>query len=173
MVGLIAKTKVADVVVIAETFATVMTTMIGTDSREKRMIVGDADFCKTYRHSRVGGKPQGRATTRQHSTPPPRHCGLDPQSIGAVAGHTTSQTNHHYSPSPLMETFAKLSGTAIVCSDYQSAKLGFLIDSHLRGNDGRFCKGFLMGEESKSLSQCMTLGSEGEQDSPTTPSYWL
>ena len=51
-----------------------------------------------------------------------------------------------FDSSPIKETFAKLSGTAIVCSDYQSAKLGFLIDSHLRGNDGRLCKGLIKGE---------------------------
>ena len=45
------------------------------------------------------------------------------------------------SPSPLMETFAKLSGTAIGCSDSQSAKFDFPIDSRLCRNDGRFCKG--------------------------------
>ena len=50
-----------------------------------------------------------------------------------------------FDSSPIKETFAKLSGTAIVCSDYQSAKLGFLIDSRLRGNDGRFCKGLHQG----------------------------
>ena len=68
MVGLIAKTKVADVVVIAEMFATVMMTMIGTDSREKRVIIDNADFTKPtvithvpHRHSRVGGNPHGGA----------------------------------------------------------------------------------------------------------------
>ena len=41
-----------------------------------------------------------------------------------------------FDSSPIKETFAKLSGTAIVCSDSQSAKLDFPIDSRLRGNDG-------------------------------------
>ena len=57
---------------------------------------------------------------------------------------------------PLSETFAKLSGTAIVCSDSQSAKLDFAIDSRLRGNDGdgcwndgRFCKGLFRGNDDK------------------------
>ena len=36
----------------------------------------------------------------------------------------TRQNNHQY-PSPLMETFAKLSGTAIKCLDSQSLKLHF------------------------------------------------
>ena len=48
-----------------------------------------------------------------------------------------------------METFAKLSRTAIMRLDSQSAKLDLAMDSCLRGNDGRFCKGLLMGEESK------------------------
>ena len=62
---------------------------------------------------------------------------------------------------PLSETFAKLSGTAIVCSDSQSAKLDFAIDSRLRGNDDdgrgndgdgrgnddRFCKGLFRGDD--------------------------
>ena len=73
-----------------------------------------------------------------------RHCGLDPQSRGEGWGdNKTNQPSE--SPSPLMETFAKLSGTAIICSDSQSAKLDFPIDSRLRGNDGRFCKGLLDG----------------------------
>ena len=71
---------------------------------------------------------------------------------------TTRQTNQ--SPSPLMETFAKLSGTAIVCSDSQSAKLDFPIDSRLRGNDGRFCKGLLDGRGIKG---------EGENDASHRP----
>ena len=33
--------------------------MVGTDSCEKQVIIDDANFCRTYRHSRVGGKPQG------------------------------------------------------------------------------------------------------------------
>ena len=68
MVGLIAKTKVADVVVIAEMFATVMMTMIGIDGRERRMIVGDADSRKTYCHSSVGRQltVQGDNKTKQH-----------------------------------------------------------------------------------------------------------
>ena len=48
-----------------------------------------------------------------------------------------------------METFAKLIGTAISGADCKYLKLHFPIDSRLRGNDGRFCKGLLMGEESK------------------------
>ena len=44
-------------------------------------------------------------------------------------------TPRHTAFSPLMETFAKLSGTEIICSDSQSAKLDFPIDSRLRGND--------------------------------------
>ena len=46
-----------------------------------------------------------------------------------------------FDSSPIKETFAKLSGTVIIRSDSQSAKLDFPIDSRLRGNDGRFCKG--------------------------------
>ena len=92
-----------------------------------------------------------------------------------------------------METFAKLSGTAIICSDSQSAKLDFPIDSRLRGNDGRFCKGLLDGRgikgegdnkttptakipsplmgESQSLSQCLTLGAEGENKTVPPPCH--
>ena len=32
-----------------------------------------------------------------------------------------------------------------------------------------FAKVSMMGEESKSLSQCLTLGAEGEQDNPNHP----
>ena len=49
-----------------------------------------------------------------------------------------------FDSSPIKETFAKLSGTTIMCLDSQSSKLGFPIDSRLRGNDGRFCKGLLV-----------------------------
>ena len=50
-----------------------------------------------------------------------------------------------FDSSPIKETFAKLSGTTIMCLDSQSSKLGFPIDSRLRGNDGRFCKGLHQG----------------------------
>ena len=50
-----------------------------------------------------------------------------------------------FDSSPIKKTFAKLSGAAIVFSDSQSAKLDFPIDSRLRGNDGRFCKGLHQG----------------------------
>ena len=59
---------------------------------------------------------------------------------GIQQDNTTSRI-----PSPLVETFAKLSETAIMRLDFQSAKLDFPIDSRLRGNDGRFCKGLLDG----------------------------
>ena len=60
-------------------------------------------------------------------------------------GATTRQHQPTEFPSPLMETFAKLIGTAIMCHDSQSLKLDFPIDSRLRGNDGGFCKGLLDG----------------------------
>ena len=50
-----------------------------------------------------------------------------------------------FDSSPFKETFAKLSRTVIMCPDSQSLKLHFDIDSRLRGNDGRFCKGLLEG----------------------------
>ena len=48
--------------------------------------------------------PQG-CETRMGA--PLRHCGLDPQSRGAMAGQTTSQSNHQ-SPSPLMGEESKV-----------------------------------------------------------------
>ena len=56
-----------------------------------------------------------------------------------------SGTGTGFDSSPLMETFAKLRWTAIICSDSQSAKLDFPVDSRLWGNDGRFCKGLHQG----------------------------
>ena len=50
-----------------------------------------------------------------------------------------------FDSSPIKETFAKLSRTAIICHDSQSLKLHFDTDSRLRGNDGRFCKGLHQG----------------------------
>ena len=67
-----------------------------------------------------------------------------PQGGAYNQGNTTNSI-----PLSLDETFAKLSETAIMCLDSQSAKFDFPIDSRLRGNDGRFCKGLLDGEESK------------------------
>ena len=60
----------------------------------------------------------------------------------------------HNTPSLLMETFAKLSGTAIIRLDSQSAKLDFPIDSRLRGNDGRFCKGLIIVTTLARFSHC-------------------
>ena len=110
--------------------------------------------------------PQGGDGRTSHT----HHCGLDPpvhrdendeeQSSSALQAHTLAQRDRRLvnpggagdageqdntPPSPLMETFAKFSGTAIICSDSQSAKLDFPIDSRLRGNDGRFCKDLLDG----------------------------
>ena len=56
-----------------------------------------------------------------------------------------SGTGTGFASSSIKETFAKLSGTAIICSDSQSVKLDFPVDSRLRGNDGRFCKGLHQG----------------------------
>ena len=70
-----------------------------------------------------------------------RHSGLDPESRGHQGGRYSEQSGEStprstaFSTSPLMETFAKLRGTTIICSDSQSAKLDFPIDSRLRGND--------------------------------------
>ena len=82
-----------------------------------------------------------------------RHTGFKAVSTG-WGNNTTDRI-----PSPLMETFAKLSGTAIICLDSQSLKLRFAIDSRLRGNDGRFCKGLLDGKGIKG---------EGENDAPAS-----
>ena len=50
-----------------------------------------------------------------------------------------------FDSSPIKETFEKLSGTAIISLDFQSAKLDLAMDSRLRRNDGRFCKGLHQG----------------------------
>ena len=65
-----------------------------------------------------------------------------------------------------METFAKLRVTVIMCSDSQSCKLDFPIDSRLRGNDGRFCKGLLDGRGIKEPVPVLDTGSEGEIKTP-------
>ena len=122
-----------------------------------------------HRHSRVGGPFIGTRTIRwQHLSAASRESRRDSsetrQSTGRQ-GDTGEQAKPTISPSPLMETFAKLSRTTIICSDFQSAKLDFPIDSRLRGNDGRFCKGLLDGRGIKGEGDpTLALGSEGEQD---------
>ena len=143
---------------------------------------------KTCRHPRVGGPFIGTRTIRwQHLPTESRESLRDSletrQSTGRQgdegetrqnnhspsywlqgsihrAGQTTRQNNQPPIPSPLMETFAKLSGTTIMCPYSQSSKLAFPIDSRLRGNDGRFCKGLLDGRGIKG---------EGENDAMHRP----
>ena len=59
-----------------------------------------------------------------------RHTGFKAVSTGRGNNKPTQPTE---SPSPLMETFAKLSGTTIMCLDSQSPKLDFPIDSRVGG----------------------------------------
>ena len=66
-----------------------------------------------------------------------------------------------------METFAKLSRTATICHDSQSLKLHFPVDSRLRGNDGKFCKGLLDGRGSKPVPVPDT-GARVKNDAPAS-----
>ena len=49
---------------------------------------------------------------------------------------SVSGTGTGFDSSPIKETFEKLSGTAIISLDFQSAKLDLAMDSRLRRNDG-------------------------------------
>ena len=72
---------------------------------------------------------------------------------------------------PIKETFAKLSETAISGADCKYPKLHFPIDSRLRGNDCRFCKGLLDGRGIKEPVPVLDTGSEGEIKTPTPLRY--